>query len=1847
MPLARAKIRILVIESLVRILVLLGIVFFNSSLSFAAPTKVKPTTLVVSLEGEATVYNIKDDFEVILTSNSIGKKIDSQSIIKTEKNGTLGLLFSNGTLITIKPGSRFFIREYSQQIISAENLPDPSKLEEEPSQSKLLAHLDFGELIVKVPKLKKGSIMNLTSPLGTAGIRGTMFQMMAVRNEITGDIMGGVNLISGDIDFTDTNGIQTGLFSGQSIQLATSRLGETRATETGGLVNLSKKFGSSLTEDVVPQPIEMLFTLADSSGEENSDESSQTSESISFSQNQSSSWDNVHDLASEIFFEIEESENNSESFSFSSLSLAEGTEVPNEVVGGVPVSTAVVSVNGSMASDFFQGLPPQISLKGDQVYEVEMLDRPFNEVDPWVNATNFLEQDIAAKAELLNPPDMRFPGTYQLDYKVEDIRGFVSTISRTVNVVITPPEIFIFGGRQGVIDTNGEFIIPYRVQRRIPTYPIADDGPFQLLASNDPIYPGFDARDFAGRDLRSFVEVLNKESVDFTKLDQITELSLSVTDLPTRKIRTPEGEIVSTSTKLKIQIVDNLPPLLSHDIGTETEPMRVEGVLGTFYVDPGITILDNYYTQQEIENSLGLQPGSADSAFGFVNMEVAGIYRLDYQGIIDPSGNEAEVLSRWVEVFDVTPPEMTLYGADPYYVDVNSTNVFNDPGAFAIDNLDRFIDWEGGNGRIKLSIEKLLEDDITYQPVDTTIPKIMAEAKKQVSLHATFRLTYSVQDVVGNESSIQRELVLINSPFPEPRMIMHGDSVIYHEVGTEFIDPGVTAYKELGSGLEPISLNEYMTINAFLVNDQGAKEPTVIDASFVNFYGAPHHDPSKGTFYIDADGNRLSIGDSGWRRLIIEYLVIDQFGNSNRMEREVRIQDTIKPVIVLNEGPQGVNFPDLQGGSPYVEPGATITDNYDDVVTLNSTLLRKVGEEQFEEVEIPDLETDGFYLLGDYIMRYQAIDSNDNEVIIDRQITVIDTIAPQVALVTHDYFSGTPLVTHNTEEFKDKPISDSKYIIPESVVTFLSPISSQFATEKFSDDLFAVTLGDNENFYISLESDPTKIEGFLGQPTTTYFKDPITQRSRAHYSAFSISDGNRILNDPGVYARNDTELDIEFSHTYDIEYIDELLPTGSTEPKVGRVVISYVIKQSSGEVVYVPNARSIYFLDIKAPNFLFEPLTPEGSNQFIAIEAGIDFYDDDTHDVKLFDPSTEVFGAPQKNTIRVLDARDYILTENIERRIFEGPIISEFSGNSPSSYLFVTAFTGHPPEKAMMLDAIDVHNYNNLNRAYEIEYIAKDKRDEKYPKLEPNVSTLKRRFIIKDSIKPKLVAMNNIFTGKSYRNRDNLTVELDYLVDSPTNKNKPLADGSTMRVLVDSESSVKRYLAKLFSVEDFDPDFDYDTTKDSKWSVDISPEYKGAVKFPENLDIYKNITQSGYKITINVTDDSGNTSDDVEFFLAIIDATPPEIYLLGDEEIHDFYRFGPENMAKNQLPFPDRPADDPSNQAFDADGNLLTPYYSSGFAGGEHRMLIANYNFIDPGVYAEDYNGDFDIREGIYPDLDGDGYGETHGYRLLPVDQYDIIAFDRTYFANSDTFDNGIIYVHRSLVSVENEQMELSDGVNKDEDYEQTVPADTANATIPSGGTQIQVKKTTFRYSYLLKDSWDNVPTTPKVRRVHIYESQQLPNQAFYATPVVNGVELAAYYDTNGTSDNFLSSIRKDYDGDGVSDFWEVVLNEENQNAHLDPSRVDATWHEPEKLNAALTALTRKSLTIEGQQVSVNSYSEIRNRVKVLLDGTSNDDIGRKGLFTTGVGLTRFEDPNPDLPQTNNILLLDFNKPIP
>ena len=86
-------------------------------------------------------------------------------------------------------------------------------------------------------------------------------------------------------------------------------------------------------------------------------------------------------------------------------------------------------------------------------------------------------------------------------------------------------------------------------------------------------------------------------------------------------------------------------------------------------------------------------------------MKVAGVYEIVYQNISDPSGNNAESVTRWVRVYDEDAPLLTLYGANPMYVDLNSTNEFKDPGAFGLDNLEGFIDWE--TNRFEISVEKL------------------------------------------------------------------------------------------------------------------------------------------------------------------------------------------------------------------------------------------------------------------------------------------------------------------------------------------------------------------------------------------------------------------------------------------------------------------------------------------------------------------------------------------------------------------------------------------------------------------------------------------------------------------------------------------------------------------------------------------------------------------------------------------------------------------------------------------------------------------------------------------------------------------------------------------------------------------------------------------------------------------------------------------------------------------------------------------------------------------------------------------------------------------------------------
>ena len=90
--------------------------------------------------------------------------------------GKLVLLFSNGTITTLQSQTKMKIGVFEQVPFDAAD-KKVADLEGEPSESKVVIDLDWGSMVVKTKKLDKKSSFDINSPVGTAGIRGTEFQM--------------------------------------------------------------------------------------------------------------------------------------------------------------------------------------------------------------------------------------------------------------------------------------------------------------------------------------------------------------------------------------------------------------------------------------------------------------------------------------------------------------------------------------------------------------------------------------------------------------------------------------------------------------------------------------------------------------------------------------------------------------------------------------------------------------------------------------------------------------------------------------------------------------------------------------------------------------------------------------------------------------------------------------------------------------------------------------------------------------------------------------------------------------------------------------------------------------------------------------------------------------------------------------------------------------------------------------------------------------------------------------------------------------------------------------------------------------------------------------------------------------------------------------------------------------------------------------------------------------------------------------------------------------------------------------------------------------------------------------
>ena len=207
--------------------------------------------------------------------------------------------------------------------------------------------------------------------------------------------------------------------------------------------------------------------------------------------------------------------------------------------------------------------------------------------------------------------------------------------------------------------------------------------------------------------------------------------------------------VVFTATDLKgnksekrriVHVTDTVPPTITVNYVGDTILHEVN----TNFMVPTATASDNSGEPVEVKVNSN------------VDITTLGKYSITYDAV-DASGNTADTISLTVEVQDTTGPEIVVLGSLEIDHEINTPYI--DAGAAVQDNLD-----------------------VTY--------KIYSEGVVDVTQSGVYTITYSAKDTENNEAESKTRTVTVVDTLP-PTFAIKGDSELYHEVGTVYVDAGV------------------------------------------------------------------------------------------------------------------------------------------------------------------------------------------------------------------------------------------------------------------------------------------------------------------------------------------------------------------------------------------------------------------------------------------------------------------------------------------------------------------------------------------------------------------------------------------------------------------------------------------------------------------------------------------------------------------------------------------------------------------------------------------------------------------------------------------------------------------------------------------------------------------------------------------------------------------------------------------------------------------------------------------------------------------------------------------------
>ena len=210
------------------------VAFLASGIQAQQPVAAPPgkgAIIIVSIEGNVRIRDTSTRIFIPQENVAAGRYIYDGYTAITGANSKVVFLLTNGSLTTLEEKSEMDFKEFTQ-VKFPKQPGSVADLQAEPSQSTTKLRLGYGDMVFNVKKLNPGSVFEIDSPIGFAGIRGTDGKVSVRLDPQTGNFTGSVNMLSGTVQFIDPSRNQIPLPAGEAVHVnatpAGIQVGDTR-----------------------------------------------------------------------------------------------------------------------------------------------------------------------------------------------------------------------------------------------------------------------------------------------------------------------------------------------------------------------------------------------------------------------------------------------------------------------------------------------------------------------------------------------------------------------------------------------------------------------------------------------------------------------------------------------------------------------------------------------------------------------------------------------------------------------------------------------------------------------------------------------------------------------------------------------------------------------------------------------------------------------------------------------------------------------------------------------------------------------------------------------------------------------------------------------------------------------------------------------------------------------------------------------------------------------------------------------------------------------------------------------------------------------------------------------------------------------------------------------------------------------------------------------------------------------------------------------------------------------------------------------------------------------------------